>query len=39
MKLKLLPKFVASLGILGVILTVVISLFSYNNSKTYLEEM
>lgn len=39
MKLKLLPKFVASLGILGVVLTVVISLFSYNNSKTYLEEM
>ena len=38
MKLKLLPKFVASLGILGVVLTVVISLFSYNNSKTYLEE-
>lgn len=39
MKLKLLPKFLASLGILGVVLTVVISLFSYNNSKTYLEDM
>lgn len=39
MKLKLLPKFVASLGILGVVLTIVISLFSYNNSKKYLEDM
>lgn len=39
MKLKLLPKFVASLGILGVVLTIVISLFSYNNSKNYLEDM
>ena len=39
MKLKLLPKFVDSLGILGVVLTIVISLFSYNNSKNYLEDM
>lgn len=29
MKLKLLPKFVLSLGVLGVALTVTISLFSY----------
>lgn len=39
MKWKLLSKFVLSLGILGTILTVVISFFSYNNSKAYLEEM
>ena len=39
MKLKLLPKFIISLGVLGVALTLVISLFSYQNSKTYLEDM
>lgn len=39
MKLKLLPKFVLSLGVLGVALTVTISLFSYLSSKEYLEEM
>ena len=39
MKLKLLPKFILSLGILGVVLTITISLFSYQNSKTYLEDM
>lgn len=39
MKLKLLPKFIISLGILGVSLTITISVFSYFNSKTYLEDM
>lgn len=39
MKLKLLPKFILSLGILGAILTVTISLFSYQSSKGYLEDM
>ena len=38
-KVKLLPKFIVSLTILGVVLTVVISLFSYANSRTYLEEL
>ncbi|OPZ75359.1 MAG: Phosphoserine phosphatase RsbU [Firmicutes bacterium ADurb.Bin456] len=39
MKLKLLPKFILSLGILGVALTVTITFFSYSNSKGYLEDM
>ncbi len=39
MKLKLLPKFIFSLAILGVVLTVAISFFSYQNSKAYLEDM
>ncbi len=39
MKLKLLPKLIASLIILGVILTVSVTWFSYQNSKTYLEDM
>ena len=39
MKLKLLPKFIISLGIVGLVLTVAISLFSYATSKSYLEEM
>ena len=39
MKMKLLPKFVLSLGILGVVLTVTISVFSYQSSKSYLEDM
>ena len=39
MKLKLLPKFIFSLGVLGVALTITISLFSYGNSKSYLEDM
>ena len=39
MKWKLLPKFVASLVVLALILTVAISLFSYNTSKDYLEDM
>ena len=38
-KIKLLPKFVVSLTILGAVLTVVISFFSYANSRSYLEEM
>ena len=39
MKIKLLPKFIISLGIVGLVLTVAISLFSYATSKSYLEEM
>lgn len=39
MKLKLLPKFALSLGVLGAILTVAISVFSYQSSKWYLEDM
>ncbi|MGN1231725.1 MAG: PP2C family protein-serine/threonine phosphatase, partial [Anaerotignum sp.] len=39
MKLKLLPKFAFSLGVLGAILTVAISVFSYQSSKGYLEDM
>ena len=39
MKIKLLPKFIVSLGVLGVALTVAISAFSYLSSKDYLEGM
>lgn len=39
MKLKLLPKFIISLGVVGLILTIAISLFSYGTTKSYLEEM
>ncbi len=39
MKFKLLPKLIMSLIILGVILTLVVTWFSYQNSKTYLEDM
>ncbi len=39
MKLKLLPKFILSLSVLGVVLTVAISFFSYQTSKTYLQDM
>lgn len=39
MKIKLLPKFIMSLGVLGVALTVTISAFSYLSSKDYLEGM
>ena len=39
MKFKLLPKFILSLGVVGVVLTVAVSLFSYGTSKSYLEEM
>ena len=38
-KMKLLPKFILSLGIVGLVLTIAISLFSYATSKSYLEEM
>ncbi len=36
---KLLPKLTFSLCVMGVALTVVISLFSYGNNKAYLEEL
>lgn len=39
MKLRLLPKFILSLGVLGLVLSITISIFSYGNSKTYLEDM
>ncbi len=39
MKLKVLPKFIISLAILAILLTVIISLFSYSTSKDYLEDM
>lgn len=39
MKLKLLPKFILSLGAMALVLTITISLFGYNTSKSYLEEM
>jgi sigma-B regulation protein RsbU (phosphoserine phosphatase) len=39
LKLKLLPKFILSLGVVGVALTITISFFSYSNSKNYLEDM
>ena len=39
MKIKLLPKFILSLAVLGVALTVTISAFSYLSSKDYMEEM
>ncbi len=39
MKLKLLPKFIISLCIVGLVLTVSTSLFSYLTSKSYLEEL
>ncbi|MCD8154920.1 MAG: SpoIIE family protein phosphatase [Clostridiales bacterium] len=39
MKLKLLPKFILSLAVMGALLTVAISFFSYENSKNYLEDM
>ena len=39
MKLKLLPKFMISLGVVGLVLTIAVSLFSYANSKSYLEDM
>lgn len=39
MKLKLLPKFILSLCILGMALSVIISIFSYANSKNRLEDM
>ena len=39
MKIRLLPKFIISLGVMGVILTIAISLFSYGSSKDSLEDM
>lgn len=39
MKLKLLPKFIISLGVMGLVLTIAVSLFSYGTSKSYLENM
>ncbi|MCD7829797.1 MAG: PP2C family protein-serine/threonine phosphatase [Clostridiales bacterium] len=39
MKLKLLPKFILSLSVLGVALTIAISFFSYQTSKSYLQDM
>ena len=39
MKMKLLPKFILSLGAMGAVLTVTISFFSYETSKKSLEEM
>ena len=39
MKIKLLPKFILSLGVIGVILTIAISLFSYRSSRSYLENL
>lgn len=39
MKLKLLPKFIISLGVVGLLLTIAVSFFSYRTSKSYLEEM
>lgn len=34
-----MPKFILSLVLLGVVLTVAVAFFSYQNSKTSLEEM
>ena len=39
MKLKLLPKFIISLGVVGLVLTIITSFFSYATSKSYLEEI
>lgn len=37
-RLKLLPKLIISLGVMGVVLTIVISQFSYYVTKSYLED-
>ena len=39
MKIRLLPKFIISLGVIGLVMTVAVSLFSYATSKSYLENM
>lgn len=39
MKLRLLPKFIISLGVISLVMTVAVSLFSYATSKSYLENM
>lgn len=38
-KLRLLPKFIISIGLVGLVLTVAVSLFSYFTTKSYLENM
>ncbi len=39
MKIKLLPKFILSLCIVGLVLTLAVSLFAYLTSKSYLEDI
>lgn len=39
MKLRLLPKFILSLGAVGLILTIAVSVFGYATSRSYLEEL
>lgn len=39
MKIRLLPNFIISLGVIGLVMTVAVSLFSYATSKSYLENM
>ena len=39
MRLKLLPKLMLSLSILGIILTISLAFFGYSNTKSYLEDM
>ncbi len=39
MRMRLLPKFIVSLGVLGAALTVAVSAFSYLSAEEYLEEM
>ena len=39
MKIKLLPKFIISLGILGLVITVAVSIFSFATTKAYLEAL
>ena len=39
MKLKLLPKLMMSLTILGIVLTLSLAFFGYHNTKSYLEDM
>ncbi len=39
MRIKLLPKFILSLCVVGILMTFAVSLFGYLNSKSYLEEL
>ncbi len=39
MKLRLLPKFILSLGAVALVLTVAVSLFSYQTTRSYLQEL
>ena len=39
LRLKLLPKLMLSLSILGIILTISLAFFGYSNTKSYLEDM